>query len=473
MSPSQLYRDRIISLGAIVIGLLVIVLAVKGSIIAVAAAALIPFVLVLAGKLAVSSRTVIVFAIIYAFCSGPILMALAGVPIGIAMDAAIVLAFVGFVMRQYRLNDFSVFRSQVAIVILVWMTYHILELGNPYAASRTAWFYVMRPAVFYPMLFFLMQAERGDVAFFSRIKRWIIALSVFSALWGLVQFLFGYFPFEMNVIIQNDAVHLVYINGRWRTFGTLVSPAQFGVTMAFMLFLFLMWSVSAKTAFKKILFLFAAGLAGSGMIYSGTRSAMVVLPLALAVLVVLNRSKKLIGFSLAGAAFFAVLMVMPTNNYHISRMQSAFKTEEDASFNVRAENRARIFPYIVSHPFGGGLGSTGVWGMRFSPGTMLSGFAPDAGYLRVAVELGWVGLILYLTLWIMVLVHAIKTWLSEAPGSVYKTFGLAVIPALASLVVVEWAQDIVGKLPFNMLFWILAGMVVRPFQLPEHKSEVV
>ena len=44
-----------------------------------------------------------------------------------------------------------------------------------------------------------------------------------------------------------------------------------------------------------------------------------------------------------------------------------------------------------SFPIGGGLGSTGVWGQRFTPGSFLAMFAPDSGLIRVAVELGWVG----------------------------------------------------------------------------------
>ncbi|MCP6423416.1 hypothetical protein NL463_29335, partial [Klebsiella pneumoniae] len=61
-------------------------------------------------------------------------------------------------------------------------------------------------------------------------------------------------------------------------------------------------------------------------------------------------------------------------------------------------NQKRIQPYILSHPIGGGLGATGVWGVRFAPYSFLANFPPDSGYVRVAVELGWIGLGIFCTL---------------------------------------------------------------------------
>ena len=51
---------------------------------------------------------------------------------------------------------------------------------------------------------------------------------------------------------------------------------------------------------------------------------------------------------------------------------------------VRLENQRIIQPYIHSHPIGGGLGSTGIWGERFTPDSMLSSFAHDSGFVRIA-----------------------------------------------------------------------------------------
>jgi hypothetical protein len=161
-----------------------------------------------------------------------------------------------------------------------------------------------------------------------------------------------------------------------------------------------------------------------------------------------------------------LLLVIPTQNYHIKRMQSAFEAKDDASYQVRAENRNRILPFIYTHPIGGGLGSTGVWGMRFSPWNPLAQFAPDAGYMRVAVEMGWIGLLLYLTVLGVLFFYGSKACVS--PYYHLKLRALPIWAALISLLVIEWAQDIIGKVPFNVFFWILMAILIRlPYLKPE------
>lgn len=40
-----------------------------------------------------------------------------------------------------------------------------------------------------------------------------------------------------------DAIHLVYIQGRWRIFGTLTSPAQYGVVVTIFSMIFMLLAV--------------------------------------------------------------------------------------------------------------------------------------------------------------------------------------------------------------------------------------
>ena len=126
------------------------------------------------------------------------------------------------------------------------------------------------------------------------------------------------------------------------------------------------------------------------MIYSGTRASFIIIPIFYFVKVLLSKNKKLYLTIILGIAVLMILAKVPTNNYQIQRMQSVFKPSEDKSFQIRAANRKMITPWILRHPIGGGLGSTGVWGQRFSPGTFLANFPPDSGIIRVAVELGWI-----------------------------------------------------------------------------------
>jgi len=53
--------------------------------------------------------------------------------------------------------------------------------------------------------------------------------------------------------------------------------------------------------------------------------------------------------------------------------RSTFKVKEDPSMNVRDNTRARVQPYARSHPFGGGLNTSGALGLKYDPGHPLAG----------------------------------------------------------------------------------------------------
>jgi hypothetical protein len=337
---------------------------------------------------------------------------------------------------------------------------NLAEVVNPGAGSRAAWFYVVRPAVGYLMLFFLVYQSINTPAKLFRLLYAILFLALFSAGWGIWQANFGYFDWEYLYVLRHDLVHLVFNYGRWRAIGTIGSPSQFGIIMGFISMLSFSLLSGFKGSVARIFLLVTSLAALMGMVYSGTRSAYVIIPVFYFVWVILSRNKKLY-YSLvfAGAGFF-VLATMPTNNYHIQRIQSTFKASEDASYQVRARNKKMIFPWILKHPIGGGLGSTGVWGQRFTPGTFLANFPPDSGIIRVAVELGWVGLLIFLNVYYNILIKGtFAFW--KMKDKRYKAIVAGMICSIAPLLIVEWGQEVVGVFPMSMLFWFFVAIMFR------------
>ncbi|GAA4840574.1 O-antigen ligase family protein [Algivirga pacifica] len=397
-------------------------------------------------------------------------MLLPQVPVGIGMDYIILLMVLSCLFHDLNTKKFTFFKSPLTWAIFLWIGWHMLELMNPDAASRTAWFYVMRPAVGYIMLFFVTYRMFNTLKSIRQLLKYLWWLLFLSGTWGLIQYFNGYFKFEMDFLEANDMIHLVYIQGRWRCFGTLGSPSQFGVAMAVGCVLsFMMFWVKGNT-FEKIMYAIGGVVMMLSLVYSGTRTAYAVIPVGIGLMVVLAKNAKLYFFGLIGGACFWVLMILPTNNYHIKRIQSTFNSEEDASYLVRKQNRELITPYILSHPMGGGLGSTGVWGQRFSPNTFLANFPPDSGYMRVAVEMGWVGLIVYLMLWGRIILNTIMQYYGIKQRE-YRWLGMAILTSTLPLCVVEYAQDIISKLPFNVLFWVLIALAINCNKLGAKERE--
>src|SRR5690606_2435471 len=106
----------------------------------------------------------------------------------------------------------------------------------------------------------------------------------------------------------------------------------------------------------------------------------------------------------------AVILFGPFYSANVIRLRSILEPNEDPSMQVRNINRARIQPYIFEHPIGGGVLTTGNLGLKHSPGHPLAGFQTDSGYLETALELGWIGLVMELTFFLMILFHAVRSY---------------------------------------------------------------
>jgi O-antigen ligase len=117
-----------------------------------------------------------------------------------------------------------------------------------------------------------------------------------------------------------------------------------------------------------------------------------------------------------------------------------------------------ITPWILRHPIGGGLGSTGVWGQRFSPGTFLANFPPDSGIIRVAVELGWIGLVIFLLIYIKAFYKGTKALWKMEYGK-HKDTVESIICCLPAWLLVEMGQEVAGVFPMSLLFWVFLAIL--------------
>jgi cell division protein FtsW (lipid II flippase) len=116
------------------------------------------------------------------------------------------------------------------------------------------------------------------------------------------------------------------------------------------------------------------------------------------------------------------------------------------------------------------LGSTGIWGQRFSPGTFLANFPPDSGLIRVAVELGWVGLFFFLYLYYRIIIHG-SLALLKMRNPDYKAIVAGIIGGVVALLVVEWGQEVVGVFPMSILFWLLLAILFRVIHFDQTESK--
>ncbi len=394
-------------------------------------------------------------------------------PLGTVMDGLQALLILGMFIRQKYEPDWSIFKSPISVMIIIWISYNFLQLINPTAESRLAWLYTIRSVAIVMLTYFIFSYSIRSVSFIRLLIKIWLGLSFFAACYALKQQHFGFFGFEEAYLYSDPIImDLLFIGGEWRKFSIFSDPVTFSYNMIMgsVLCLGLLFGPGSKI--KKIVLLLLIFFFLLTMLYSGTRSAFILFPAALILLVILVFNKKMIVFAGIATVFVTFLIYVPTSNLALYRFQTAFKPSNDASFNVRAINQKRIQPFIQSHPLGGGLGSTGVWGVKFSPGSFLASFPPDSGYVRVAVELGWLGLLLFCILMFIILKTGINNYYMIKDPEL-KSYCLSMVLIVFAINIGNYPQEALVQFPANIYFYLITALINITYRLDLEKQQKV
>ncbi len=392
-------------------------------------------------------------------------------PLGTVMDFMELLLIIGFFVQQKRRNDWKVLKSPISTMILIWIAYNLMQVANPWAESKLAWVYTIRSVAAIMLMYFVFLFNIETTNFVKIILKLWILMSLFAALYGLKQQFIGFTDFENRYLLSDPEIAgLLFIGGQWRKFSIFSDPGAFSYNMVISSLLCIGLATGPLKVYQKRILWLIAFICLFSMLYSGTRGAYVLLPTGIVIFAVLKFSKQVVFLSVLAAILLAIVVFMPTSNRTIYRFQSAFRPSEDASFNVRKNNQKRIQPYILSHPLGGGMGATGMWGKRFSPNSVLANFPPDSGYVRVAVEMGWIGLFLFCLLMFTILKVGIHHYFAIKDPAL-KSYCLAMILIVFALNVGNYPQEALVQFPTNVLFYLVIALIEVTYRLDLAKNQ--
>lgn len=393
-------------------------------------------------------------------------------PIGTLLDGLEFLLILGFFFRQKYRRDFKIFKDPLSYAIMAWILYNFAELGNPEVVSREAWFYTIRSTALIILTYYIFVYEIRDIRFIKFMFKLWLGLALFAAADGFHQEVFDFFPFERKWLYSDPLrVQLLFQGGHMRKFSIFSDPVAFGYNMAAAATLCIGLLFGPYKTYKKVFLVAMIGFFLLNMIFSGTRGAFPLIPGAVLLLAILKFNKRVLLFSVVCAVLFAGLIFMPSGNQNIMRFQSAFKPNNDASFSVRKINQARIRPYIQSHPMGGGLGTTGYWGERFSPNTMLANFPPDSGYVRVAVEAGTLGLLVICIMIFVALRTGINNYYLIKDGEL-KTICMTMTMVVFIYNIANYPQEAFAQFPSNIIFFFCIALITITRNLDKQQLEL-
>ncbi|KAA6431621.1 O-antigen ligase family protein [Dyadobacter flavalbus] len=380
-------------------------------------------------------------------------------PLGTVMDGIQVLLILGFFIYQKKYPDWTVFRGPVSFMILVWIAYNMIEVANPVAESRLAWVYTIRSVAVVMLMYFVFMFQIKTVKAIRNLLYMWLMLSIFAALYAYKQEYIGFSTAEDEWLHSDPNIaNLLFIAGRWRKFSIFSDPVAFSYNMVVSSILCIALLTVVKKIWKKVVLAILIAMFFSAMLFSGTRGAYVLLPAAMALFLILRFSRQvLVGTAIAGV-FILFLIFVPTADPNIVRFQTAFKPSDDESFKLRTANQKRIQPYIWTHPMGGGLGATGAWGQRFAPNSFLANFPPDSGYVRIAVELGWIGLLLFCILMYFILREGVNNYyLIE--NKELKTYCMAMLLIVFAYNIGNYPQEALVQFPSNIYFYLAVALI--------------
>ena len=176
----------------------------------------------------------------------------------------------------------------------------------------------------------------------------------------------------------------------------------------------------------------------------------------------------LTGFCLLIASLlFLTQTNIGNDNSLIRRMRTTFD-RDDASMQVRKINKRKMIPLLQDKPFGIGIGLSGSRATRFGVDTPLAKLPPDSSHTATWIETGIVGLILYFTLLLIILIKASYLTLFVVKNKKLQGILIAFIAGISGVLGAAYAND-VTTYPNGILMSILFAFL---FTIPYYDKEL-
>ncbi|GAA0894031.1 hypothetical protein GCM10009122_37110 [Fulvivirga kasyanovii] len=393
----------------------------------------------------------------------------ANIPFGVGVDLIFTLMFFWIILEQIfstdpgKGDDFSL-KNPVSIILFVWTGYLLLQAFNP-AGTPAGWLFGLRNILRVIVVYVVAQRVFNSLKSIHLFATFFLSLGLLVALYGIYQEFVGLPGYDLKWATATDErINLLFIQGKWRKWSFLSDPAIFGLFMSFCSIVSFMLALGPFKWSKRIYFAVAGMFMLLAMFFSGTRTAYVMIPVAVILYVLLNITKvKTLVFACVSVILFLIVYFGPFYSKPIVRFRSAFNPTEDASMNLRDYNRQRIQPYIHAHPIGGGLTTSGVYGERFSPSHPLAGFPPDSGFMKTLLEVGWIGLLLELAMYAIILAVGINNYYNSR-DPIIKAYYAAYIVSFFALTIALYAKENIEQFPLNL---ILYGIFVLMYKMKQ------
>jgi hypothetical protein len=381
-------------------------------------------------------------------------------PFGLSIDIFLLLTLIAALCKVKR-NRFNYLKNPFVYGIAIWTAYTLFEVVNPESRSFLAWFYAVRGTSLYMVqliiVTILVFTEPKEVNKFIRI--WII-WSVIACFWGLKQLYFGVNHAE-QLWLDAGAYKTHILFGRLRVFSFYSDAGQFGAAMGHIALVCTILAFGPVGSRKKLVYFGLAVLFFWGMAISGTRGANFVPLSGILMYLFLTKNFKIlsVGALIVGLLFCGLKFTkIGAGNYQIQRMRSSMDPN-DPSLQVRLNNQKKLSAYLASRPIGGGIGSAGSWGQRFSPGTLLADTPTDSWYVRIWAENGIIGLWLHIGVIVSFILTGVVLIFRIKNDMMLRQIAMALFSGFVGIAVASYGNQVLGQAPTGIVSFMSLAFV--------------
>ncbi len=393
-------------------------------------------------------------------------------PLGLSVDGLLVLTWLSVIFRQFNHKvKWVKAKNLLTLVALIWYGYALFQLINPQVVSRAAWFYAMRGVSLYMLLMIpLVFVAFNKIEDLDKMLKWWAWFTLAGVAKGLMQQVIGPDPWENHWLATvGGKTHL--LPGGLRVFSFFTDAATYGGSMGFSGVTFGILFLHEKGR-KRYFWLITSLAAFIGMLISGTRGAIAVPFAGMGLYSVLSKKFKIVigGFIFIFAVYgFLKFTTIGNSVYEIRRFRTGLDPN-NPSLQVRFDNQEKLKRYLADKPFGGGLGSAGNWGLRFSPGTFLAETPTDSWYVQIWAEQGIVGLTLHLFILFFILAYSGYYIMFISKNEDYKGKAMALLSGMFGIMAASYGSGALGQMPNGIIIYMSMSFI---FLMKEWEKESI
>lgn len=407
------------------------------------------------------------FFIFYLYRFLGVYFGIVDLPVSTLIDGIVFLAFIGMIYQELytgQKKNWMFLINPVSFVVTLYISYILIQFFNPFQLSRAGWWINIRQLFVLCCCYLITIRFMDNKSNFLQmiVNIWIVFCSI-TAIYGCTQEWFGFMDMEQKWInfttVYTGMIPFLH-QGYMRKFSVFSDPTLFGVITAASSLLCFVLATGPFSNKRRIAYIIGGIVMILGMTYSGTRTAYAMFPVGLLLyfIMTLDNIKKLFILIILVVGFIGLMVAPIYGNRHINRIRSAFIGSEDASLNFRDMKRAASQEYIYSHPIGGGLETTGGFGLKYNKGHELNVRHIDSGFLKIALEIGWVGLLIYMLFFFCILLAGIYLYYRCQDKKV-KVYLIAIVVFIVSCLVSMYTQKVIFQHPLGLfLFSLFAAL---------------